>query len=499
MVFAISETETFLQPSQATRDPNDPLQLQQDSVLESHTRNRLNPGKKGYSSDYIDSLLAKEFTSLTVQERSKTYEEIHGVSDCIDETPAFVENCLLQLDEELSRITEKSAYEIAEQQNKAYVTDEKFRLMFLRATFFHPQKAGVKLVAFFEGKLHYFGQETLTRQLQLSDLGHNEGAFLKAGHVQVLPARDRSGRPIRVYYECESPIDQSFKAALPLLRVFIFQWLMMAEDEENQKRGVVTVTLLMGNSDISKADTEVMREFSRLENWLPLRTAAVHLCTDNVLAGFLLRTAAMGLPRDARLRLKLHFGTFTEITYSLMGYGIPVDVFPFTGHGIIKKTNLNRWISKYNAREHKLKKTSTFDGIDLPSRNDVLIASGKPFQQHPGNVHLRNLEESYMKEFMGTRLERALAIDKVYEAVKARSGRFLRHHDDGWWREISEEDAKDKVRSTFRTMKTKQNDEMHRSSSVVASQDIVNSETLLFLPHGKKPRYGSDSCCDCSS
>jgi len=238
---------------------------------------------------------------------------------------------------------------MAEQQNKAYVTDSKFRLMFLRATFFHPQKAAIRLVAFFEGKLRYFGQETLTRQLQLSDLGNDDEAVLKDGHMQILPTRDRSDRPIYFFFDCASHTGQSFKPAPLRLRVFIFLWLMMAEDEENQKRGVVTITILMGNLDTSEVDPELIREFSRVENWLPLRTAAVHQCTDHPSTGFLLRTAAMGLPRETRLHHKLHFGTYTETMYSLMSYGIPVDVLPVTESGIVKRTNLNRWISKYNA------------------------------------------------------------------------------------------------------------------------------------------------------
>lgn len=128
----------------------------------------------------------------------------------------------------------------------------------------------------------------------------------------------------------------------------------------------------------------------------------------------------------------------------------------------------------------------------------MLTGSGKPFQQHPGNVYLRNLEESCMKEFMGTKLERKSVIDTVYSAVKARSGRFLRQDKDGWWREISEADAKEKVRTTFHTVKTKQNEEMRRPSSVMASRDIASSETFLFMPQGKKPRYDSDSCCGSS-
>jgi len=153
---------------------------------------------------------------------------------------------------------------MAEQQNKAYVTDDKFRLMFLRAAGFHPQKAAIRLVAFFKEKLRYFGQEPLTRQIQLSDLDSDDLACLKAGHTQVLPPRDRSGRPI--YIDLEVSHDRSFKTIANRQKACIFLWLMMAEDEENQKRGVVNVTITMGAVELTKIDPELVREFPRLEN-----------------------------------------------------------------------------------------------------------------------------------------------------------------------------------------------------------------------------------------
>jgi len=92
----IDDDNVSMPPSQRFKDTRDHVQLQRETILVTHFQNDDGPGEKGFSSEYIDSLLAKEFTSLTVQERSKTYEEIHGVSDCVDETPTFVESCLLQ-------------------------------------------------------------------------------------------------------------------------------------------------------------------------------------------------------------------------------------------------------------------------------------------------------------------------------------------------------------------------------------------------------------------
>lgn len=259
------------------------------------------------------------------------------------------------MDEELTAISIKVAYDIAEQRDRAYVTDPKFRLMFLRATLYHPRKAAARLVAFLEGKLKYFGEEALTRQIRLSDLDPDDQACLRAGILQVLPCRDRSNRPIIMdlgfaYYAwCKSPVN--------MVRTSIFLWLVIAEDEENQKRGALVVPIQMGPLEVGKIDPELLRELSLVDRWLPVRTSAIHLCTDNPIASFLFRTILMGASRETRLRHRVHLGTCTEIRYSLLGYGIPVDAFPLNESGVVKRTYWNRWVSKYGAREKVLSST----------------------------------------------------------------------------------------------------------------------------------------------
>jgi hypothetical protein len=150
-----------------SEDQTNLLELQ-DHLLGNHFEHNIEDSVT--SAKLVDSVLAKEFNKLSTQERSKTYEELHGVNDCVDETPVFVQNSLRQLDEALTRITEKPAYEIAAQQNKAYVTNPKFRLMFLRADGFHPEKAATRLVGYFAGMQKYFGDNLLTKRIQFSDL-----------------------------------------------------------------------------------------------------------------------------------------------------------------------------------------------------------------------------------------------------------------------------------------------------------------------------------------
>jgi hypothetical protein len=118
------------------------------------------------------------------------------VENIIDETEEFVKERLMAMDRELRNIPQKSAYEEAERMCVHYVTNRKFRLMFLRAVRFDAQQAAVRLVSLMERKLEYFGVAALARPLRLSDLDKDELTVLKSGKVQLLPSRDSAGRAV---------------------------------------------------------------------------------------------------------------------------------------------------------------------------------------------------------------------------------------------------------------------------------------------------------------
>lgn len=145
---------------------------------------------------FLDSIMALELNSMSFQERGLAYEEIHGVDDIVAETPEFVAEKLAALDEALFCIKNKPAYDQAVQANREYVKGHKFRLMFLRSERFNCEKAASRLVNFVEGKLQYFGPDSLGRPILFRDLDRDDVAALKTGYVQLLPSRDSAGRLI---------------------------------------------------------------------------------------------------------------------------------------------------------------------------------------------------------------------------------------------------------------------------------------------------------------
>jgi hypothetical protein len=154
---------------------------------------------------------------LSLQERERTFDEIHGVQPIVQETPQLITWALHQFQVAVSRIPQKPAYLVALQQSEAYVKSPQFALMFLRAASFDINAAAQKCVNFCQGKLDLFGLEPLTRSLQLSDLDPDDLACLRSGAYQILPARDSAGRFIIVDFHLTMP--QCYRSPQNLVRV----------------------------------------------------------------------------------------------------------------------------------------------------------------------------------------------------------------------------------------------------------------------------------------
>eukprot|EP00980_Cylindrotheca_fusiformis_P006081 scaffold1308_cov93-Cylindrotheca_fusiformis.AAC.6 len=162
------------------------------------TPQREMPGKKNPAAS-ADKILAADLEKLSLREREKVYEDVHGVSDVVQETPELITSCLEQLDREINLITKKDAYEQAKVQSFNVVTDRQFRLAFLRFTSFNPKTAAFHLVHFFRIKREMFGAEKLGKsRITLEDLGEEAMRVLELGSMQVLPYRDSKGRVVVV-------------------------------------------------------------------------------------------------------------------------------------------------------------------------------------------------------------------------------------------------------------------------------------------------------------
>jgi hypothetical protein len=278
--------------------------------------------------DYIDAVIAKQMSQLSVQDREKAYMDVHGVSDLVEETPEMVEGGLVQLESEILLLKDRAAYDLAESMDPSYTRNRDFRLAFLRTELFDSQKAALRITRHFQMKLDLFGSNRLVMDITQDDLDTAAMGTLYRGNARFLSATDRAGRIInllvapqgefstislvrhRLMKKYSSICDRflsCFVCLLQLRRGF-YSTMVAFRDPEAQRRGVVVVGYFIGQGNGSGQSSDATWKFPKLHRCLPMRVAAIHLCYDNTLwrpVHALLKTS---LNMVARIRIRTHYG-----------------------------------------------------------------------------------------------------------------------------------------------------------------------------------------------
>ena len=149
-------------------------------------------------------MLAREMFQLSVEEREKVLEDVHGIARVVDEPQEFIEACFALLEKELTNISNKVAYDLASSISKEYTSSKKRRLMFLRAESYDPCKAASRMVRFFDEKCELFGADKLTKDITQDDLDPGDIITLEIGLFQVPPEKDCAGRKVFSFLPTES-------------------------------------------------------------------------------------------------------------------------------------------------------------------------------------------------------------------------------------------------------------------------------------------------------
>lgn len=316
-------------------------------------------GKEGHHLDGTswESILARHMLNLSLQEREKAYEDIHGITgmdDHLKETPEFLQQCLDTFETQLQKRKDTmknktSAYELAEQQNKEYVSNKDFRLMFLRADEFRVDDAVSRFFNFFEFKKLCFGTDKLCKNITYSDLDDIDRDLLDRGIDTVLPLKDNPGRKILVkfperntppYIKRQDDIHLVSKhgvswatwsgygiyrfvnsfirlAAFTLfsgsrqLRIGYYQYMDMVEtDVDTQRKGIVKMIILTGK-DIETINMTGLRDYkAAIVSCLPFRLAALHVCFESPLLGTIMFLAVRSFVGTWKARIRTHYGTY---------------------------------------------------------------------------------------------------------------------------------------------------------------------------------------------
>jgi hypothetical protein len=253
-----------------------------------------------------DALVARELLKLSLHDRNRVFEEIHGVEEKtldVQETDEILDDLLVQLGHELSSASERSAFAEAQRQDPEYVAQRDLRIKFLRAEAYRPNGAAGRMLAYFEYKLELFGYEKLTKDIRIQDLlaDPQDREALESGLFQTCPIRDRAGRIVITKFP-----KHKF-SLLPLasrLRVCYYLFMTTTDHHWNQQRGIVGVIM---NTDGFVDRTDAWRTTTLLAA-LPVKVKGFHLCHNNPRVTVLASIVMLAMGPEYRARLRCHEG-----------------------------------------------------------------------------------------------------------------------------------------------------------------------------------------------
>ena len=133
----------------------------------------------------------------------------------------------------------------------------------------------------------------------------------------------------------------------PQVKCFVYSMLCLAEDEENQKLGIVGLLYHVGE-ETNKPDPKLMKEGPATIPWIPIRFTGIHVCVNERMSSILARLLLLGGGSEFRARSRVHYGESSVFLffYSVLispyanslaffirrhSYGIPVQTHDFWG------------------------------------------------------------------------------------------------------------------------------------------------------------------------
>ncbi|CAJ1946183.1 unnamed protein product, partial [Cylindrotheca closterium] len=226
-----------------------------------------------------EQAIAQALGKLSLKERERAYEDVHGISQPIDETPKTIADLMQKLMFELASIKSKPAFDIAKQLSEDFVTNHAFLLSFLRAECYDATKAAARMVKYFETKKELFGAEMLTKTITFEDLDSDTQKVVARGSISLLPSRDTLGRYVYVSSPGHHLSGLTTLATLPKAVWYIVS--TVAEDEESQLKGFVAITYAVGSQLQDKGGERNKAMWFACVNagtCIPVRVSGFHHC-----------------------------------------------------------------------------------------------------------------------------------------------------------------------------------------------------------------------------
>jgi hypothetical protein len=158
-----------------------------------------------------------------------------------------------------------------------------------------------------------------------------------------------------------------------------------------------------------------------------------------------------------------------------MSFGIPVDDYPVSSDMVLNREKHLEWVQSRRVLEASSFSLSSSPSsyssspstdnhvvhgvpvgvVVVPKSTDVLFGRGKSLREHPGNLRFGFFVESVFDRYEGLsrHSEKRNFTQEVVMKIKSMGGRFLRQ-EAGVWREVDDDQARQKVSHTLRTRRS---------------------------------------------
>ena len=188
----------------------------------------------------------------------------------------------------------------------SYIYHNDFRLKFLRADMYHARKAAHRYLRCLECLLKYFGPYALQRPLMYNDLCKESQDAIKIGYLQILPSRDRAGRLIVVVQEAIN-VKTGHNMSI-ILKVSLYTFLVVSEDIETQKNGVIFIFSTDEKAVKVVQDIKDRKEYALYREGSPVRRSCTHFCLpeNNIKMKHIRAIMMLAMSKEERVRIRIH-------------------------------------------------------------------------------------------------------------------------------------------------------------------------------------------------
>ncbi|CAB9530375.1 Transfer protein [Seminavis robusta] len=376
-----------------------------------------------------------DFEKLSLDDREKLVFDIHGLPSIAQASDLKERQQKLDaLDAALENISNdeprKSAYDSAVSLNPEYV--KKLRTLFLLANEWDPKLAADQMIQHFVNKEKLFGSgEVLGRDILMSDLSKEDMEHLNNGCTQVLPSRDTAGR---VVIFCAPGYGGYSKVTNSICRALWYFFQAVMAEEGAAELGLVIVDYGLGKYG-NILDLDVIKELANtFVDGACQRTVVEHYCYDHddPAMHYWAHGASVFSDDSYRHRLRLHFGSQSDVLFKLQTYGIPTHELPINNEQTLDYTWHRQWIEIQRKKETAMNPKIL---CVIPRRFDVLFGRGRDTRVHAGNIRAKHLVEMRFDEYeKSNKKEKTNIAKEIVAQIKASNGRFLICHEGNVWR-----------------------------------------------------------------